>query len=98
MPLGILRLVCEGCVSFEVLLYMPCLSCEWFSRTDQTGLQSTFALHCDAGNVAVAKALLDSGVFRSLVAQFAKRGGDEDAEPLRCGFASLHSFMPCAGT
>ena len=43
----------------------------------------------DAGNVPVAKALLDSGVFRSLVALFAKCGGDEDAEPLRCGCSSL---------
>ena len=35
------------------------------------------------GNVSIAKPLLDSGVFRSLVVLFAKRGSEEDAEPLR---------------
>ncbi len=47
----------------------------------------------DAGNIPVAKALLDSGVFRSLVALFAKCGGDKDAEPLRCSYASPYPLQ-----
>ena len=36
-----------------------------------------------AGNVSVAKALMDSGTFRSLVVLFIAHGGDTEAEPLR---------------